>query len=157
MLTKRLPVCALLLLGTAAAAGATTFPFTCSLGYEVSASGSGALNDTPRDRVCTAEIVFQNSSGSAETSRSYSCTIAASTSSCTTTIDPGASGVPSGFSPTAAVTAPMHSTTEETNGCTYLILDGFSTPPQLYPTAAVVTMPSLGVDVLHYFDCTSVP
>jgi len=51
----------------------------------------------------------------------------------------------------------MHSTTEETNGCTYLILDGFSTPPQLYPTAAVVTMPSLGVDVLHYFDCTSVP
>jgi hypothetical protein len=157
VLTKISPVCAvLLLLGTAAAAGASTFPFTCSLGYEVS-TVSGALNDTPRDRVCTAEIVFENSGGTSETSRSYSCTVAASTSSCTVTIDPSASGVPAGFSPTAVVTAPMHSATEENNGCTYLILNGFSAPPTLYPTATIFTSPSLEVVVLHYFDCTSVP
>jgi hypothetical protein len=155
MLTKSLSVCALLLLVTAAAAGATTFPFTCDLGYEVSTSGSGALHDTPVDRVCTAEIVF--SSGGGYTTRTYSCTVAASTSSCTTTVDPSASSVPAGFAPTAAVTAPLHSSTEESNGCTYLITNGLSTPPTTYPTATVYTSPSLEVVVLHYFDCTSVP
>jgi hypothetical protein len=155
VLARFLLVCALLL--AIAVPASATFPFTCDLGYEVSTSGSGALHDTPRDRVCTAEIVFQNSTGTASTTRDYSCTVLANASSCSTTIDPSASGVPAGFSPTAAVTAPMHSSTEENNGCTYLILNSFATPPTRYPTATVYTTPSLQVVVLHYFDCTSVP
>ncbi|HTQ79799.1 MAG TPA: hypothetical protein VMM92_07370, partial [Thermoanaerobaculia bacterium] len=132
-------------------------PFTCSIGYVVSTSGSGALHDTPRDRVCTAEIVYKDSTGSASTTRDYSCVVLANNSSCTATIDPSASSVPTGFSPAAVVTAPLHSSTEEDNGCTYLILDSFATPPTRYPSATISTMPSLQVFVLHYFDCTSVP
>lgn len=152
---KILSLCALLTGAIATTAVATTFPFTCNLGYEVSTSGSSALHDTPQDRVCAVEIVYSNGSGA--TTRTYSCTVAASTSSCTVTIDPSASSVPSGFSPTSAVTAPLHSSVEESNGCVYLIVDPFSTPPGRYPSATVLTMPSLEVVVTHYFDCTSVP
>ncbi len=161
MATRIIAVCALLLLGVAAAAGATTYPFICNLGYTVSTSGSGALNNTPRDRVCAVEVIFQNSGGSAATTRTYSCTVAASTSSCSATIDPSASSVPSGWTPAAAVTAPMHSSTEEANGCVYSIDNPFSTPPTQDPTASIVSGPMPGgtptIDVTHYFDCTSVP
>jgi hypothetical protein len=159
MLTRSLCVCALLAIGIAAAAGATTYPFICNLGYTVSTSGSGALNDTPRDRVCAVEVVFENSSGTGATTRTYSCTVAASASSCSYTIDPSASSVPAGWTPTAAVTGPLHSSTEESNGCVYLIVNAFSSPPTQYPTATILTGPMGGmtIDVIHYFDCTSVP
>jgi hypothetical protein len=65
--------------------------------------------------------------------------------------------VPASFLPFSAVTAPLHSATEENNGCTYLFVSGEGTSnPQLYPTAEVVHSPTQ-VIVLHYFDCTSVP
>lgn len=158
---KALIGCALLCAGlSAVAARATTYQFSCSIGYMVSTQ-NGSLSSTPIDRVCTAQVVFMNAGRSGETSRSYSCTVLAGTSSCSLTIDPAASGVPAGFTPAAVATAPLHSATEESNGCTYLILDGFANPPQLYPSATVLTGPMPGmpplIDVLHYFDCTTRP
>ena len=161
MSKNRLLLWGLLLLGwSVMPLHASTFPFTCTLDYMVS-TDSGMLSDTPVDRVCTAQIVFMDSTHSGETSREYACTVAAGTSSCTATIDPSLSGVPSSFSPTAVATAPLYSSLEESHGCTYAILDGFATPPQLYPSAQVMTMPmpmsGLQVNVIHRFDCTSRP
>lgn len=145
-----------LLLAGAERAGATTLPLTCNLDYLVS-TVSGALSATPRDRVCTAEIVFANGSGGT-TSRDYGCKITAGNTSCSLAIDPSASGVPAGFLPATVVTAPLYSSTEETNGCTYYILSGAGTASQtLYPSATILTMPMTSVNILHRFDCVTRP
>jgi hypothetical protein len=146
---------ALLAFALTSVANAATFPITCTLQYQVSTAGGSAYN-TPADRVCTAEIVFQNSTHTAAKTRTYSCTIPAGNVDCTTIVDPTASGVPSSYTPVSVVTAPLHSSIEELHGCTYQVLNALVTPPTLYPQVLIET-DTLEVVVNHYFDCTSVP
>src|ERR1700753_2452903 len=146
---------ALLACGLTPSADPATSPTTCTTQYQVSTAG-GTLYNTPIDRVCTAEIVFQNSTHTAAKTRTYSCTIPAGNVDCTTIVDPTASGVPSSYSPVSAVTAPLHSSIEELHGCTYQVLNAFTSPPILYPQVLIET-DTLEVIVNHDFDCTSVP
>jgi hypothetical protein len=125
---------------------ATSLPITCFLDYYVSTS-SGALSATARDRVCPVKVIFSNGSGT--TGRTYSCTVLNGGTSCSITVDPSASGVPSGFTPQSAYTASIYSGTEEGLGCVYDVD---------YPYAQVSTMMgSTQVFAHHRFDCTSHP
>jgi hypothetical protein len=124
---------------------ATSLPITCDLDYYVSTSGAG-LSATARDRVCPVKVIFSNGAGT--TGRTYSCTVLSGNTSCSITVDPSASGVPSGFTPQSAYTAAIYSGTEEGLGCVYDVG---------YPYAEVDTMLSTQVIAHHRFDCTSAP
>lgn len=134
-----------LLLAVAGIAQAGSLPITCNLDYYVS-TVSGALSATPRDRVCPVKVTFSNGSGS--TGRTYSCTVLAGQTTCSVTVDPQASGVPTGWGPQSVYTSLLHSSTEENNGCVY---------DPGYPSATISTMFGTQVFILHRFDCTTRP
>lgn len=134
-----------LCLAAAGIAQAGSLPITCNLDYYVS-TVSGALSATPRDRVCPVKVTFSNGAGS--TDRTYACTILAGQTSCSVTVDPQASGVPTSFTPQSAYTALLRSSTEEDNGCVY---------DPGYPSATINTMLGTQVFVLHRFDCAQRP
>ena len=134
-----------LFLAVAGIAQASSLPIYCNLDYYVS-TGSGALSATPRDRVCPVKVIFSNGAGS--TGRTYACTVLAGQTSCSMTVNPQASGVPSSFTPQSAYTTFLHSSTEEDNGCVY---------DPGYPSAVIDTMMGTQVIVGHRFDCTQLP
>jgi hypothetical protein len=140
------PLLLALSLASAGMANATSLPILCNLDYYVS-TGSASLSATPRDRVCAVQVIFSNGGGT--TSRTYSCTVATGQTSCSLTVNPAASSVPSGFTPQSASTAPLYSSTEEDAGCVY---------DAGYPSAQISTMMgTTSLTVHHRFDCTSTP
>ena len=69
--------------------------------------------------------------------------------SCSLTVNPAASSVPTGFTPQSATTAPLYSSTEEDAGCVY---------DAGYPSAQLNTMMGTTSLIVHHrFDCTSTP
>ncbi|HSS47613.1 MAG TPA: hypothetical protein VLX28_01580 [Thermoanaerobaculia bacterium] len=135
-----------LFLAVAGIAQAGSLPIYCNLDYYVS-TVSGMLSETPRDRVCPVKVTFSNGSGGS-TERTYGCTIPAGQFSCSVTVDPQASGVPTGWAPQSVYTTLLHSSTEEDNGCVY---------DPGYPSAQILTMMGTQVNILHRFDCTTRP
>jgi hypothetical protein len=110
---------ALVLGGTSGPAQATPFPIVCYLSYTaVTSTGGGTPSPTMRDRTCAVEIAFKDTAGNFA-NRSYSCRILAGHSSCTTTVDPAASGVPASYAIAVTGPAPFASPTEEIDGCAY--------------------------------------
>ncbi len=139
------PLFVCLFLTSLGMARGTTLPITCNLDYYVSTE-SGQLSETPGARVCPVRVTFANGG---TTTRTYACTVPAGQFSCSLTVDPQASGVPTGFTPQSAATSLLYSDTEQDNGCIY---------DPGYPSAQVNNMMgNIQVIVLHRFDCATRP